>query len=55
MRCCYLNLILLLTEGSPSPPRRFHNIYDAAKWIEQNWPDFDLESNHPITWRGELR
>jgi hypothetical protein len=42
-------------EGSTSPPRRFHNIYDAAKWIEQNWPDFDLETNHPITWRGEFR
>ncbi len=35
------------------PPRRFHNMHDAAAWIQQNWPDFDLEATHPVTWRGE--
>jgi hypothetical protein len=35
------------------PPRhRFHNLHDAAAWIQQNWPDFDLETNCPVTWRG---
>ncbi|HEV8070078.1 MAG TPA: serine/threonine-protein kinase [Planctomycetaceae bacterium] len=34
------------------PPRRFHNLHDAAAWIQQNWPDFDLETNCPATWRG---
>ena len=33
-------------------PRRFHNLHDAAGWIQQNWPDFDLETNCPVTWRG---
>ena len=23
---------------------RFHNLHDAAAWIQKNWPDFDLES-----------
>ncbi len=23
------------------PPRRFHTVYDAAAWINENWPDFD--------------
>lgn len=35
-----------------TPPRRFHNLHDAAAWIQQNWPDFDLETNCPVTWRG---
>ena len=35
------------------PPRRFRNMHDAAAWIQQNWPDFDLEATHPVTWRGE--
>ncbi len=39
-------------ESSP-PPRRFHTVHDAAVWIQQNWPDFDLEATHPVTWRGE--
>jgi len=34
------------------PPRRFHSLSDAAAWIQQNWPDFDLETNCPVTWRG---
>ena len=38
---------------STKPPRRFHNLHDVATWIQQNWPDFDLETNHPVTWRGE--
>ena len=38
--------------GEP-PPRRFHNLHDAAAWIQQNWPDFDLEATHPVIWRGE--
>jgi serine/threonine protein kinase len=36
----------------PMPPRRFHNLHDAVAWIQQNWPDFDLEMNCPATWRG---
>ncbi len=35
------------------PQRQFHNLQDAAAWIQKNWPDFDLETNHPVTWRGE--
>jgi hypothetical protein len=34
------------------PARRFRNLHDAAVWIQQNWPDFDLETNCPVTWRG---
>jgi hypothetical protein len=34
------------------PPRRFHNLHDAAAWIQQNWPDFDLETNYLATWRS---
>ena len=37
----------------PLAQRQFHNLHDAAAWIEQNWPDFDLETNHPMTWRTE--
>jgi hypothetical protein len=37
-----------------TPPRRFHNLRDAAVWIQQNWPDFDLETNCPVTWCGSL-
>ncbi len=37
----------------PLARRRFHNLHDAAAWIEQNWPDFDLEYQHPVTWRAE--
>ncbi len=33
------------------PPRRFHNLHDAAVWIHRNWPDFDLEASCPATWR----
>ena len=36
----------------PLAQRRFHNLHDAAAWIEQNWPDSDLETNHPMTWRA---
>ena len=35
-----------------APSRRFHNLHDVAAWIQQNWPDFDLETNCPATWRG---
>jgi serine/threonine protein kinase len=35
-----------------TPPRRFHNLHDAAAWIQQNWPDFDLETNCSATWRS---
>jgi serine/threonine protein kinase len=38
--------------GDQLPPRRFHNLHDAAAWIQQNWPDFDLDTNCPVTWRG---
>ncbi len=40
------------TEPTP-PPRRFQNVYDAADWIEKNWPDFDLDATMPVTWRDE--
>ena len=34
------------------PQRRIQTLADAAAWIQQNWPDFDLETNCPATWRG---
>jgi hypothetical protein len=40
-------------QTSPPPPRGFHNLHDAAAWIQQNWPDFDLETNHPVKWRSQ--
>jgi hypothetical protein len=49
-----------VTEAQPSqqrqpepPPRRFQNLHDAAAWTQQHWPDFDFETNHPVTRRGE--
>ncbi len=42
------------SENQP-PRRRFHNLHDAAAWIQQNWPDFDLETSCPVTWPGETR
>ena len=46
----------LTPNSSPAEPpaRRFHAVHDAAAWIQQNWPDFDLEATHPVTWRGEM-
>ena len=46
----------LTPNRSPAAPphRRFHSVHDAAAWIQQNWPDFDLEATHPVVWRGEL-
>jgi|GEM_PF-5359501 len=46
------------TRGAGAAPlagveRRFDNIHDAAEWIQVNWPDFDLEYQHPVTWRAE--
>jgi serine/threonine protein kinase len=38
--------------GDPSAAREFHNLHDAAAWIQKNWPDFDLEATCPVTWRG---
>jgi serine/threonine protein kinase len=38
--------------GDQLPPRQFQNLHDAADWIQKNWPDFDLETNCPVTWRG---
>lgn len=35
----------------PKPQRQFHTVYDAAAWIETNWPEFDLETSHPVEWR----
>jgi len=43
----------LLQPKPERPPRRFHDVYDAAEWIQKNWPDFDLEAAYPVTWRGE--
>jgi serine/threonine protein kinase len=34
-----------------APRRRFQTAHEAAEWIRQNWPDFDLESIEPGTWR----
>jgi hypothetical protein len=39
-------------EAGHSPPRQFRTQHDAAVWIQQNWPDFDLEATYPATWRG---
>ena len=35
------------------PPRRFHTTHDAAVWIQENWPDFDLEATPEVQWRGD--
>jgi|GEM_PF-1793978 len=38
--------------AKPEPPaRRFHTIYDAAEWIQANWPDFDLDATPEVQWR----
>lgn len=39
--------------SEPPPVRRFKTMHDAAEWIQQNWPDFDLDATHPVTFRGE--
>jgi hypothetical protein len=39
------------TQAPEPPPSRFHNLHDAAAWIQRNWPDFDLETNCPVTTR----
>jgi Protein kinase domain len=39
-------------DGAQFRQRRFHNLHDAGDWIQKNWPDFDLETNCPVTWRG---
>ena len=31
--------------------RKFKSIYDAAEWIEKNWPDFDLEATPQVSHR----
>ena len=44
------------TPATPVPEpsaRRFSSIHDAAVWIAQNWPDFDLEATTPVTWYGQ--
>jgi hypothetical protein len=40
------------TGGEVEPLHKFRNVRDAAAWIQKNWPDFDLETNCPTTWRG---
>lgn len=40
------------TSGEVEPRHKFRNVRDAAVWIQKNWPDFDLETNCPTTWRG---
>jgi hypothetical protein len=37
--------------ADPQPSRRFQILQQAAAWIQQNWPDFDLETSCPVTWR----
>jgi serine/threonine protein kinase len=37
--------------AGPQPSRRFQILQQAAAWIQQNWPDFDLETTCPVTWR----
>jgi serine/threonine protein kinase len=37
--------------SSLDSPRRFRSVYMLSAWIAQNWPDFDLEATHPVTWR----
>jgi hypothetical protein len=33
--------------------RKFaERMHDAAAWIKQNRPDFDLEATHPVTLRS---
>ncbi|MEZ6062048.1 MAG: hypothetical protein R3C19_17035 [Planctomycetaceae bacterium] len=45
--------MLTTTNNDVQPPRVFHSVHDAAAWIEENWPDFDLEATHPVTWYGD--
>ncbi len=40
-------------EKQTTPLRRISTLYDAAEWIIENWPDFDLEANQPVFWLGE--
>ena len=50
--CVQQNLSWPPSEGHPADalcptsPRRFHTMHDAAVWIQENWPDFDVEA-HP--------
>ena len=34
------------------PDRKIFYTHDASNWIQANWPDFDLEYQHPVTWRA---
>ncbi len=34
------------------PPRKFRTIHDAQIWIQQNWPDFNLDETPEVQWRG---
>ena len=36
-----------------SPARRFHTIHDAAAWIQQNWPGYDLEKVPEVSYARE--
>ena len=36
---------------TPEIMQRIKSIYDAAEWIEKNWPDFDLEATPQVTYR----
>lgn len=48
---------LLVDDARDRMLQRFEELlfHDATAWIQQNWPDFDLESNHLVTWRGEQK
>ncbi len=43
----------LTPHRSPEPPpRKFRAIHDAQLWIQQHWPDFNLEETPEVQWRG---
>ncbi len=42
-------------ETPVKPKRQFHNAHDVAEWIEKNWPDFDLDATHPVTFYPAVR
>jgi hypothetical protein len=36
--------------SSEPPPRKSHTIYDAQVWIQQNWPEFNLDETPEVEW-----
>jgi hypothetical protein len=40
-----------LQRNTPEPlPRKFRTIYNVQVWIQQNWPEFNLEETPEVEW-----